>query len=160
MSTRTLAVGDRLPSVRLLGPEGSVDLQTLVGTQPLVIYFYPKDNTPGCTAQACAFRDAYEDFTAMGARVIGISSDSTESHLQFKDRHRLPFLLLTDETGDACRAFGVSRGWLPGRVTFVLDSHGVIRHVFSSQLRIGAHIENAKKEVRKILAESQIRTQP
>lgn len=160
MSNRTLQIGDRVPSARVLGLEGYVDVQDFIGASPLVIYFYPKDNTPGCTAQACAFRDAYEDFTDMGAQVIGISADSTESHAHFRDKYRLPFPLFSDDAGEACRAFGVSRGWLPGRVTFVADDKGIVRHVFSSHLRIGAHIENAKKEVRKLLDDQSLGSQP
>lgn len=105
--------------------------------RPVVVYFYPKDDTPGCTAEACAFRDQYQDFTQAGAEVIGISSDGPESHAHFAGKHRLPFVLLSDQGGAVRKAYGVSAmlGLLPGRVTFVLDKSGTIRHMFSSQLR-------------------------
>lgn len=158
MGNKTLKVGDHLPDVTLLGESGSVRLLDCIGGRPVVVYFYPKDNTPGCTAQACAFRDTYDEFAEMGAQVIGISADSMDSHAQFRERYRLPFPLFADESGEASAAFGVSRGWLPGRVTFVADAEGVIRYVFDSQLRVGAHATRAKEELERLLAGKSVRS--
>jgi peroxiredoxin Q/BCP len=117
-----------------------------------VLYFYPKDETAGCTAQACGFRDGYEAFAGAGATVIGVSSDSDDSHRSFAAHHQLPFLLVSDHDGSLRRLYGVKRtlGLLPGRVTFVIDRGGVVRHVFESQLRAGRHVEEALEAVRKI----------
>jgi peroxiredoxin Q/BCP len=141
-----LRPGDAAPDFRLSSPGGhKVALSDFVGRQPLVLYFYPKDDTPGCTREACAFRDAYAQFVAAGAAVVGVSSDGGVSHAQFAARHRLPFPLLTDEDGAARRAFGVPKtlGLLEGRVTFVIDKSGVIRHIFSSQIQPKRHVAEA-----------------
>ena len=111
----------------------------------VVVYFYPKDDTPGCTAESCSFRDSFEDFTDAGAEVIGISSDSVESHKAFAAKHNLPFTLLADTDGSVRKAFGVGKtlGLLPGRVTYVIDPEGVVRHKFSSQFKPKSHIDEA-----------------
>lgn len=143
-----IQVGDKAPPFTLPNAKGEgVSLQELLKKGPVVVYFYPKDETAGCTAQACAFRDAYEDFKALGAEVVGISSDSSTSHDSFAAHHRLPFILLSDKQGEARRLFGVpsSLGILPGRVTYVIDSQGVVRHVFNSQLQATRHVKEAKK---------------
>jgi peroxiredoxin Q/BCP len=148
-----LAIGDRLPDVELIDQDGEpVRLHDRVGPRVLVVYFYPKDETPGCTIEACGFRDTYTDFVGAGAEVIGISSDSADSHRRFRDRHDLPFTLLSDPAGAAQRAFGVSKtlGLLPGRVTFVIDRQGRIEHVFNSQVRARKHVASALKVVRRL----------
>lgn len=116
----------------------------------MVLYFYPADDTPGCTAEACSFRDAYEDFTDAGAVVIGVSGDSIESHEAFTAKHRLPFTLLADVDGSLRQAYGVGKslGIFEGRVTFVIDPEGVVREVFSSQLRAKAHQARALDTIR------------
>ncbi|HMP08142.1 MAG TPA: peroxiredoxin [Lacipirellulaceae bacterium] len=130
-------------------------LSDLFGAGPVVLFFYPKNDTPVCTREACAFRDSYEEFVAAGATVVGVSSDSAESHEQFVARHRLPFLLATDSDGALRRAFGVPRtlGIFPGRVTYVIDRQGRIRHVFSAQFAAGRHVREALEAVRAIAAE-------
>jgi thioredoxin-dependent peroxiredoxin len=150
--SKLLAVGAQMPDVTLRGNEGPVALRELVRPGGLVVYFYPRDDTPGCTVESCHFRDQYEDFVGAGADVVGISSDSPESHEKFKAKHRLPFLLLTDEKNAARNAFGVGTtlGLFPGRVTFVFDSQGVCRYAFDSQLRVHAHVERALDEIRKL----------
>ncbi|MDP2139764.1 MAG: peroxiredoxin [Gammaproteobacteria bacterium] len=132
----------------------TVMLSELLGQRTIVLYFYPKDDTPGCTAEACMFRDHYEDFKDAGAEVVGVSSDDGATHDAFKERHRLPFLLLTDPKGGAAKAFGVKKafGLLPGRVTFVIDRGGIIRHRFDSQLRVHKHVEEALEIVRALEA--------
>jgi peroxiredoxin Q/BCP len=137
--------GERAPGFALPDAEGKpVRLADFSG-RPVVLYFYPKDDTPGCTKEACTFRDQYEDFQDAGAAVIGVSSDSSESHRKFAAKHRLPFTLLSDANGKVRKAYGVpaTLGLLPGRVTFVIDGDGVVRHVFSSQLEATRHVREA-----------------
>lgn len=153
---RTLKEGDAVPDVTLTGPGNQpVRLRDLLGQKVLVVYFYPKDDSPGCTAQSCSFRDQYEDFVAAGADVVGISSDSVASHEGFAAKHRLPFRLFSDGQGEAREAFGVrsTLGLIPGRVTFIVDRSGTIRHAFDSQIRVGEHVRRAL-EVVKTLATS------
>jgi peroxiredoxin Q/BCP len=121
----------------------------------LVLFFYPKDDTPGCTAEACAFRDGFADFQALGAQVWGVSGDNAASHQRFAARHQLPFPLLVDQGNQLRRAFGVPNtlGVLPGRVTYVIDGKGVIRHVFNNLLDGAAHRREALEAVRRIAAE-------
>ena len=113
----------------------------------VVLYFYPKDNTSGCTAEACAFRDSYETFTDAGAEVIGVSSDSADKHAGFASKHRLPFTLLADQGGRVRKAYGVpaALGFLPGRVTYVIDRTGTVRHVFNSMTNIDGHVKRGAR---------------
>lgn len=156
--TKLLKEGDAVPDVTLTGAGNRpVRLRDLVGQKVLVVYFYPKDDSPGCTAQACGLRDQYEDFAAAGAEVVGISGDSVASHEGFASRHRLPFVLLSDAGGEARKAFGVPPsllGLIPGRVTFVVDRQGVIRSAFESQLRVGEHVRRALELVRTLASEA------
>ncbi len=147
----TLKPGDTMPDLSLPSAGGAdVKLRDYLGKKTLVVYFYPKDETAGCTAEACSFRDAYEDFKSAGAEVIGISGDSVDSHDAFAKNHRLPFVLLSDRGGAARAAFGVKKtlGLLPGRVTFVIDKGGIVKHVFESQVRVGKHVTEALDIVR------------
>lgn len=148
-----LRAGDRVPDVSLVGPDGApVPLSRLYADKTLVLYFYPKDDTAGCTAEACSFRDSYEDFLAAGAHVVGVSADPPASHARFAGKYRLPFTLLSDPTGAGRAAFGVKKtlGFFEGRVTFVIDRGGVVRHAFSSQIRMGAHVDEALTVVRQL----------
>ena len=114
----------------------------------VVLYFYPKDDTPGCTTQACTFRDQYEDFKDLGAEVVGISSDSEKSHQKFAQKHRLPFELLADTEGAVRKLYEVPRallGLLPGRVTFVIDKKGVIQYIFNSLSGATDHVRKARE---------------
>ena len=143
--------GDKAPDVTLKDMEGVPRrLSDLYGRTWTVVYFYPKDGTSGCTAQACTFRDAYQDFTDAGAQVIGISSDKSSNHSTFASRYQLPFILLSDEKGEAKELFGVpkSLGFLPGRVTYLIDRMGIIRMVFNSQTKIREHIERTLQYIR------------
>ena len=141
-----LQIGDIIPNFTAKDTNNNdFDSTTIVGKKPVVFYFYPKDNTPGCTAQACSFRDQYEDFTDLGAEVIGISSDSVASHDKFSKRYKLPFLLLSDENAKLRKLFGVKTnllGLIPGRVTYVVDSQGVIQLIFDSMMAT-KHISKA-----------------
>ncbi len=120
----------------------------------MVLFFYPRDESPVCTREACAFRDAYQDFLDVGARVVGVSSDSEDSHRAFAERRRLPFLLLSDPGGRTRKAYGVARtlGLLDGRVTFVIDAEGIVQVAFSAQLQSVAHMEQALESVRRLKA--------
>jgi peroxiredoxin Q/BCP len=144
--TQLLAVGDTAPNFRLPTENGSyVSVADFLGKKNVVVYFYPKDFTQGCTAEACSFRDSYESFKDLGAEVIGISSDSQYSHRDFAQKHHLPFILLSDGNGSARKAYGVKKtlGLFAGRVSFVIDKKGIIRHIFSSQTRATAHVGEA-----------------
>ena len=143
---RKVSVGDLAPDFTLPDQTGApVRLHDLVGRKNVVLYFYPKDETPGCTIEARAFRDSYEKFSAKDAQVVGVSSDSVRAHRRFAQRYDLPFLLLSDRDGAVRRLYGVEKtlGLLPGRVTYVIDQTGVVRHVYSSQLRATRHPREA-----------------
>lgn len=144
---KELKVGDKAPDFSLPDQEGKIfRLAEVLGKKNLVIYFYPKDDTPGCTAEACTFRDVYEDFAKEDALVIGISGDSAESHKKFASKHRLPFTLLSDGDGEVRKMFGVPSslmGLMPGRVTYVVDKKGIVRLVFNSLLKAKQHVDSA-----------------
>ena len=148
-----MKTGDRAPDFELPANKGrTVKLADFRGKKTVVLYFYPKDETPGCTVEACSFRDEYEDFTAAGAEVIGVSDDSVASHDKFAEHHRLPFVLATDAGGALREKMGVKKtlGMLKGRVTFVIDKEGVIRDRFDSQLRFKGHVHNALELVKQL----------
>jgi peroxiredoxin Q/BCP len=150
---KRVGVGDAAPDFTLPDRSGApVRLHDLTQQGTVVLYFYPKDNTRGCTAEACAFRDSYEAFTDAGARVVGVSADSAASHDGFAGRYGLPFVLLSDRENAVRRLYGVPKtlGLLPGRVTFVIDRAGVVRHVFSSQIGATKHVDEALHVVRKL----------
>ena len=146
-----LQVGEPMPDVTLEGETGPVRLRDRLG-KTLVVYFYPKDETLGCTIEACSFRDQYEDFVSAGADVIGVSNDDAASHAGFKSHHRLPFTLLTDPGGKLAKAWGVSGRLLGGRVTFVFDKDGICKHRFDSRLRFGKHVDQALDVVKRLAA--------
>jgi peroxiredoxin Q/BCP len=149
----TLSTGDRAPDFSLPSAKGeSVALSSLLGRKPVVLFFYPKDDTPGCTMEACAFRDRYEAFAEAGAEVIGISADSAQSHQSFATKHRLPMTLLSDADGKVRALYGVRKtfGLIDGRATFVIDTKGVVRHVFVSQFRFKRHVDEALAVVREL----------
>jgi peroxiredoxin Q/BCP len=140
-------VGDAAPEFELPDASGKrVRLSDFRGKKSVVLYFYPKDDTPGCTKEACSFRDQYEAFKDAGAEVIGVSSDSEASHQKFATKYRLPFTLVADTGGGVRKRYGVPAtlpGILPGRMTFVIDRDGVVRHVFNSQLQATKHVDEA-----------------
>jgi thioredoxin-dependent peroxiredoxin len=146
-------VGDTAPDFTLTSQKGeNVTLSQFRGKKNVILYFYPKDETPGCTREACTFRDSYELFTDLGAEVVGVSADAVESHKAFAEHYNLPFTLLSDVDNAVRKLYGVtsSLGIIPGRVTFVIDKKGVVRHVFSSQLQPEKHIEEAREVLKKI----------
>lgn len=139
-------VGQSAPDFDLTDAQGKrVRLGDFRGKRAVVLYFYPKDDTPGCRKEACSFRDSYESFKEAGAEVIGVSSDSEASHEKFASKYKLPFTLLADKGGTIRKQYGVpaTLGLLPGRVTFVIDRDGIVRHVFNSQLQATRHVDEA-----------------
>lgn len=141
-----ITAGMTAPDFELPDQQGnSVRLSGFRGKRPVVVYFYPKDDTTGCTMQACRFRDDFDKFSVSGAVILGISDDSTESHGRFVSKYQLPFTLLSDKGGQVRKLYGVKKtfGVIPGRVTFVIDRDGLVRHVFSSQSNPVRHVEEA-----------------
>jgi peroxiredoxin Q/BCP len=141
-----LAVGDVAPPFTAVLQDGNrFDSSSVLGKKMVVLFFYPKDNTPVCTKEACAFRDSYEKFTAAGAEVIGVSSDSPATHRAFAEKHRLPFPIISDHDRGLRKLFGVPNplGVIPGRVTYVIDRQGVVRLVFSALFASDDHVRKA-----------------
>lgn len=146
-----LEVGDKLPSFSLKDQFGETfDINEFIGKKPLVIYFYPKDDTPGCTKEACSFRDSHEEFTDRNIKVIGISADDSESHKNFADKYNLPFTLLSDTENKVRKLFGVKSnifGLIPGRVTYVINKAGEIIFIYDSQFKAESHIQESLKAI-------------
>lgn len=144
--------GDKVPDITLKNQDGQdFNFSSLIGKKSFVVYFYPKDFTPGCTKEACSFRDSYEDFKELGAEVIGISSDSSASHTKFINRYKLPYIFLSDEGKEARKAFDVKAnlmGLLPGRETFVFDKQGKLLHRFNS-MSANKHMSEALAVLKK-----------
>jgi peroxiredoxin Q/BCP len=130
----------------------NVTLSEYFGKKSVVLYFYPKDETRGCTREACEFRDQYDVFTSLGAEVIGVSGQSVESHKSFATHHGLPFILLSDEKNEVRQLYGVpaTMGIIPGRVTYIIDKTGIVRHIFNSQFQPEKHIEEALKVLKEL----------
>ncbi len=154
MPTAVLA-GSSAPLVALSDQDGVERRSDRLEGRPLVLFFYPKDDTPGCTAEACAFRDSHGALQALGAEVWGVSADDAGSHGRFAARHRLPYPLLVDRGNALRQAFGVPGALLnllPGRVTYVIDGQGVVRHVFSNLLDGAAHAREALAALERLQA--------
>jgi len=148
-----IKVGDAAPEFDLTDAAGKrVRLSDFRGKRNVVLYFYPKDDTPGCTKEACSFRDSYQSFTDAGAEVIGVSSDDGASHQKFAEKFHLPFTLVSDTGGSVRKRYGVpaTLGLLPGRVTFVIDRDGIVRHVFNSQLQATKHVDEALGVIKRL----------
>ena len=144
--------GDTAPDFTLTDQnEKPLTLSSLRGSH-VVLYFYPRDFSPGCTAQACGFRDSYEDFTDMGAVVIGVSGDTVKAHKKFVEDYLLPFTLLSDRDGKVRNLYGATKGFglLPGRYTLIIDKDGIVRHVFTSETNMGKHVEEAIRVLREL----------
>ncbi len=152
--TNKLEVGDTIPEFVLKDQNNAdFDIDNFRGKQILVIYFYPKDDTPGCTTEACSFRDAYEVFTDLNVKVIGISSDNVVSHKKFEEKYNLPFTLLADTDKKVQKLFGVPRsflGLIPGRVTYIINKEGVVVHIFNSMTDAKKHITESLSIIKKI----------
>jgi peroxiredoxin Q/BCP len=146
-----IQIGDKLPSFKATKQDGTDFESASIHEKPVVIYFYPKDFTPGCTTQACSFRDAYQDFQDLGAEVIGVSGDSATSHQNFQQKYKLPFILLSDADRKLRRLFGVPNalfGLLQGRVTYVFDAKGYCIYIFDS-ISAKNHITKALEAIKK-----------
>jgi peroxiredoxin Q/BCP len=146
-------VGDKSPDFTLPSQMGdNVTLSEFLGKKNVVLYFYPKDETAGCTKEACTFRDNYEQLTSLGAEVLGISGQSVESHKSFATHYGLPFILLADINNKVRELYGVpsTMGIIPGRVTYIIDKKGIVRHIFVSQTQAQQHVEEAKKTLMEI----------
>ncbi|MCP4195377.1 MAG: peroxiredoxin [Planctomycetaceae bacterium] len=145
-----ISVGDKAPDFVAVTTSGSnVSLNDFLGDKALVLFFYPRDNSPICTKEACSFRDSYEQFVQAGAEVIGVSSDSTNSHQEFAEQYQLSFPLISDSDGKLRKQFGVpaTLGLLPGRVTYVIDRDGIVRLIFSAQFASEEHVRKALQAV-------------
>ncbi|WP_196887633.1 peroxiredoxin [Aureivirga sp. CE67] len=145
--------GSKIPSFSLNDQDGNeISFPDFIKGKSAIIYFYPKDDTPGCTKEACSFRDAYTSFSDAGVKVIGISADSVSSHKKFAEKHNLPFTLLADTKNKVRKLFNVPTtllGLIPGRVTYVINSEGIVEEIFNSQFGIQKHIETALKILKK-----------
>jgi len=151
---KEIKVGSSLPKFTLPDQNGHLfDIKSVLGKKNLVIYFYPKDDSPGCTAQACSFRDQFDVFTETDALIIGISGQSVESHKEFAEKHRLSFTLLSDEDDKIRKQFGVPTnllGLLPGRVTYIVDKTGKVIHIFNSQMQSTKHVDEALRILKEL----------
>ena len=149
---KKIEVGDKVPSFTLNDENGNLFTVNSTVGKPMVIYFYPKDDTPGCIKEACKFRDEFEKFKDLDVTVIGISADNVASHKKFKEKYNLPFILLADINNEVRKLFGVPKSmiFLPGRVTYVIDKKGIVQYIFNSQFKVEKHIENALKKLRGI----------
>ncbi|MBX9736734.1 MAG: peroxiredoxin [Phycisphaerales bacterium] len=154
----SIGVGDTLPDFVVTDHRGQTLRSADLRGKWLVLFFYPKDNTPACTAQACSMRDQYEDFLRLNATVIGVSADSDQSHEGFASKHRLPFPIVSDKGGHLRKLLGVPKQWfvLPGRVTYVVDPTGVVRGMFTAWINVQQHIKNAMQTI----ADGQPNAQP
>ncbi|MBF0543277.1 MAG: peroxiredoxin [Candidatus Riflebacteria bacterium] len=160
--SKKLAIGDKAPIFSGTDKKGKfITTEDFLGKKNLVLFFYYADGSPICTKEACAFRDTYSEFAVMGAILMGISSDSVESHRLFSDENHLPFILISDSTGGIQEMFGLSKtlGLIPERATFVIDKEGIIRHIFSSQLSAQRHVEEALRGLREIQNDEVIKLQ-
>ncbi len=146
-----LKVGDKAPDFELEDQDGrKIKLLQWKGTSSLILYFYPKDDTPGCTAQSCSFRDHYEELQKLDVKIVGVSSDSTESHKRFVEKYKLPFTLLSDPKGEARKLYDVKKtfGLIPARVSFIINPKGMITYAYSSQINIQKHVDDALTQLR------------
>ncbi len=148
-SMQKIEVGSKIPQFNLSDQHGNnFDINSVLGKKNLVIYFYPKDDTPGCTAEACYFQDQFEVFKQANADVIGISGQSVESHKNFAEKYRLTYTLLSDDGNTIRKLFGVPSnflGLLPGRVTYIVDKTGTVIYMFNSQSQATKHVDEALK---------------
>ncbi|MBN2173281.1 MAG: peroxiredoxin [Bacteroidales bacterium] len=149
-----MKAGSTIPSFTLPDQNGKpFSIDSVLGKKNLVLYFYPKDDSPGCTKQACSFRDQFEVFADADALVIGISGQSVESHKEFADKYNLPFTMLSDEGDKLRKQFGVPvnfLGLIPGRVTYIADKSGKVVYIFNSQTRAAQHVDEALKILKEL----------
>ncbi len=149
-----IEIGNDVPKFELKDQFGKIfNIDSVIGKKNLVIYFYPKDDSPGCTKQACSFRDQFEAFSDADAMIIGISSQSVESHRKFAEKYRLTYTLLSDTGNKVRKLFGVPTnflGLIPGRVTYIVDKNGKIVYIFNSQTKAEKHIDEALRIIKEM----------
>jgi peroxiredoxin Q/BCP len=149
-----IEIGSAIPSFSLDDQHGQIfSIDKVLGKRNLVIYFYPKDDSPGCTKEACSFRDQFEVFKDADAMIIGISSQSVDSHLKFAEKHRLKYTLLSDTGNKVRKLFGVPTnlfGLIPGRVTYVINKKGKVEFMFNSQIQAEKHVDEALRILQEI----------
>ena len=149
-----IEIGSIIPGFTLPDQNGILfDINSVLGKKKLVIYFYPKDDSPGCTKEACYFRDQYEVFNEAGAMIIGISGQSVESHKKFAEKYRLSYTLLSDEGNKIRKLFGVPTGLfgiLPGRVSYITDKNGKVVYIFNSQSQATRHVDEALRVLKEL----------
>jgi peroxiredoxin Q/BCP len=156
MGAMSLKIGDEAPSFDVTASDGRrLRLEEYRGKKVVVLYFYPKDNTRVCTAEACGFRDMYEDLAASDVEIIGVSIDSDASHRGFAEKHRLPFPLVADPDKALARRYGATGGLvglvgLTKRVTFVIDKNGRVAGIFDSMRDAGAHLDGVRTTVNRL----------
>ena len=145
-------IGDKLPTFSLQDQDGRTFTSTdYIGKKAMVIYFYSKDDTSGCTKEACKFRDNYENFTNLEVEIVGISGDNVASHKNFADKYNLPFTLLADTNNEVRKLFGVPSnlfGAIPGRVTYVVNKEGFVIQIYNSMIKAENHIDVALKALK------------
>ncbi len=148
----SLKAGDKAPEFSLKDQQGKIQKSKDLKNKTLVLFFYPKDETPGCTAEVCSFRDRYDSFNRYNAVVWGVSGDSQTSHFRFSETNNLPFPILSDSNNKLRKAFGIQKtlGIIPGRVTYIINSNGIIEHVFNNLLNGPAHVDEALRILPKI----------
>jgi len=138
-----------MPSFSLPDQNGEIfNIDTILGQKNLVLFFYPFDESPGCTREVCYFRDLYETFRELNAEVVGISGQSVESHRNFAGKYELPYRILSDENNKVKKLLGVPNsffGMIPGRVTYIVGTDKKIVHVFNSQNKPERHVDEALK---------------
>jgi len=149
-----IAKGEQAPDFEgTLASGKQLRLRDFRGRRHVILYFFPKDFTPGCTREACSFRDRRAEVAGLDAEIVGVSLDTPEKHASFAEKYQLPYPLVSDRSGAIATAFGVARlgGWLPTkRVTFIIDKRGVVQHVIQSEFSIDVHIDEALDTLRRL----------
>ncbi|OVE75484.1 peroxiredoxin [bacterium F11] len=154
---KAIAVGDEAPDFELASSKGGmVRLSDFRNKKHVVLYFYPKDNTTACIAESCGFRDQYDEFLKAGADIVGISSDTVESHIQFSEKYQFPFHLLADKNHQIRERYGVppTLGLLPGRTTYLIDKKGIVQYLFNSQFHVDSHITLTLQKLKSMTMET------
>ena len=148
--THEYLVNTKFPEFNLYDEKRKFITEEDINGKWSVIFFYPKDESPGCTLQSCSFRDKYEEFNELGVQIFGVSSDSVSSHRKFKEKHNLQYSLLSDKGGILAKNLKLKKnlGFLPARVTLIVDPKGIINYVHTSQLGVTGHVRKALKEIK------------
>lgn len=148
--THEYLVDTKFPEFNLYDEKRELITREYINGKWSVIFFYPKDESPGCTLQSCSFRDKYEEFNNLGVQIFGVSSDSVSSHKKFKEKHNLQYSLLSDKGGilAECLKLKKNLGFLPARVTLIVNPEGIIIYAHTSQLGVTGHVRKALKEIK------------